>query len=130
MSTGIAEAGLRHYGKNVPTPLPVQALDHGAGYLMAATVVRGLSERLTRGGGSEARTSLARVATLLLGHPAEGDAPEIAPRAPGDFSDSIERTEWGDLKRLVPPASIAGAAIYWDRPAERLGASAPVWSTR
>ncbi|MCD6073829.1 MAG: CoA transferase, family, partial [Rhodospirillales bacterium] len=130
MSTGIAEAGLRHYGKNVPTPLPVQALDHGAGYLMAATVVRGLSERLTRGGGSEARTSLARVATLLLGHPAEGDAPEIAPRAPGDFSDSIERTEWGDLKRLVPPASISGAPMYWDRPAERLGASAPVWSTR
>jgi len=50
-----------------PTPLPVQALDHATGYLMAAAAVRGLAERLKTGRGFEARTSLARVAGLLVG---------------------------------------------------------------
>ena len=42
MSSGIAEAGMRWAGRDVPTPLPVQALDHATGYLMAAEVIDGL----------------------------------------------------------------------------------------
>ncbi len=127
MSTGVAAAGMQRYGKEAPTPLPVQALDHATGYLMAAAVVRGLSERLTSGMGSEARTSLARVATLLLGYPAKDNESDIAPRAPDDFSAAVEHTAWGDLLRLIPPASISGAPMFWNRPAERLGASLPCW---
>jgi hypothetical protein len=60
MSAGIADAGMRMLGKDRPTPLPVQALDHATGYLMAAVVVRGLTQRMAAGQGFEGRTSLAR----------------------------------------------------------------------
>jgi len=130
MSTGIAEAGMRHFAKDEPAPLPVQALDHAAGYLMAASAVRGLSERLASGAGNQARTSLARVATLLLHDPTVSNEPDFAPRADADFGGIVEHTEWGDLRRLHPPAAISDAPMRWDRPAERLGASAAVWSTR
>ena len=38
MSCGIADAGMRQPGRDRPTPLPVQALDHATGYLLAAAV--------------------------------------------------------------------------------------------
>ena len=53
MSAGIADAGMRTLGKDRPTPLPVQALDHATGYLMAALVVRGLTQRIATGRGSK-----------------------------------------------------------------------------
>src|SRR5262249_13189705 len=45
MSAGIAAEGMRAYGKDRPTPLPVQALDHATGYLLAAAALRGLARR-------------------------------------------------------------------------------------
>ncbi len=71
MSSGIAEAGMRRMKRDRPTPLPVQALDHATGYLMAAAVIRGLTKRLNHGLGSETRTSLARVAAVLMARPAD-----------------------------------------------------------
>ncbi|MGT2481135.1 CoA transferase [Methylobacterium oryzae CBMB20] len=41
MATGIAAAGQRWKQADRPVPLPVQALDHATGYLMAAAAVRG-----------------------------------------------------------------------------------------
>ena len=46
MSAGIAEAGMRMLGKDRPSPLPVQALDHATGYLMAAAAIRGVTQRV------------------------------------------------------------------------------------
>src|SRR5262249_4601695 len=66
MSSGIAHAGMLWRGADRPVPLPVQALDHATGYLMAAAAVRGISERLAGGAGSRARFSLARSARFLL----------------------------------------------------------------
>ena len=56
MSSGIADAGMRILGQDRPTPLPVQALDHTTGYLMAAAVVRGLSQRVATAQGFAALT--------------------------------------------------------------------------
>jgi hypothetical protein len=50
MSVGIADAGMRALGRDRPTPLPVQALDQATGSSLAAAAVRGLRERLERGG--------------------------------------------------------------------------------
>lgn len=53
-----------------PGALPAQALDHSAGYLLAAAVTTLLRERRLREGGSWiVRTSLRRVAAELLGLP-------------------------------------------------------------
>jgi hypothetical protein len=128
MSSGIAAAGMRHYGRTQPTPLPVQALDHATGYLVAAAALRGLTGRLRTGRGSIARTSLARTAALLTTRPADGPSVPLAPAGAADFSPAPEFTAWGEARRLLPPLSIAGIPMRWDRPAEPLGASAPVWA--
>ena len=127
MSAGIADAGMRKLARDKPTPLPVQALDHATGYLMAAAVVRGLSQRCATGQGSQARLSLARTAKLLIdGPPGEvsGEAP--APTA-ADYSAEIEASAFGPLARLKAPILIDGAPMRWDRPATALGSAAPEW---
>lgn len=52
-----------------PGALPAQALDHSAGYLLAAGIVAALRRRATEGGSWVVETSLRRVAAELLGMP-------------------------------------------------------------
>lgn len=126
MSTGIAEAGMRLLGRDRPTPLPVQALDHATGYIMAAAVVRGLTERLSIGTGCTVRASLARTAALLTGLPAREPAP-LAPELPDDLMDEIEETAWGPAHRVKPPCHVEGASMHWDLPATELGSAEASW---
>src|SRR5207302_2976931 len=62
MSSGIAAEGKRVTGRAQPVSLPVQALDYGTGYLLAAAALRGLSVRERTGHGWRAQASLARTA--------------------------------------------------------------------
>ncbi len=126
MSAGIAEAGMRRFGKDKPTPLPVQALDHAAGYFLAAAAVRGLTDRGASGAGSSSRLSLARVAALLASERADANAP-FAPAGEADYAPEIESTDWGPARRFKPPAAVEGAPMLWARPAGRLGGAPPVW---
>jgi hypothetical protein len=128
MSAGIAEAGMRAFAKDRPTPLPVQALDHASGYLMAAAVVRGLTERIASGHGFEGRTSLARVAQHLVSGPAGRISGDIRSVEKDDWSDGIEATEFGPARRLRAPLTLDGTPMHWDRPAVKLGSSAPTWA--
>ncbi|WP_175987478.1 CoA transferase [Microbacterium tenebrionis] len=52
-----------------PGVLPAQALDHSAGYLLAAGVIDAVRRRRDEGGGWHVSTSLRRVAAELLGMP-------------------------------------------------------------
>jgi hypothetical protein len=126
MSCGIAEAGMRLLGRDRPTPLPVQALDHATGYFLATAVLRGLTQRLTTGLGSTKRTSLARVAALLMAMP-RGESTPMAPETPDDLGDRIEATDWGPARRVKPPAHIDGSPMHWDRPATDLGTARAAW---
>ena len=127
MSAGIADAGMRVWREDQPTPLPVQALDHATGYVMAAAVLRGLAQRVNRGHGFEARTSLAHAARVLVNGPrAEHTAP-FDPPGEDEWSDGIESTDFGPARRLKAPVTIEGAPMRWDRPAAKLGTSAPAW---
>jgi hypothetical protein len=131
MSCGIAEHGMRMQGASKPVPLPVQALDHATGYLMAAAVVRALIARLAQGRALHARLSLARTACLLSEAPAAsrpGPAQALAPVGDTDFAPQLEQTEWGPARRYLPPVAIDGAAMAWQRPASSLGSSAPRWT--
>ena len=127
MSTGVADEGMRRLGKDCPLPLPVQALDHATGYLMAAAVIRGLTSRLSSGRGFEVKASLARTAALLI---ERSDGPAtcgsiVADK--GDWSPEIERTAYGPVYRLKPPIQIGDAPMRWDRPATTLGSSPAAW---
>lgn len=128
MSTGIADAGMRAKNSDRPAPLPVQAIDHATGYLMAAAAVRGLTDRLDSGRGSTARASLARTAKLLVDGPVAGhDTGALAAETPADLCADIENTSWGPAQRLRPPMVIAGAPVRWDYPSGALGSSRPEW---
>jgi crotonobetainyl-CoA:carnitine CoA-transferase CaiB-like acyl-CoA transferase len=129
MSAGIADEGMRRLGRDRPTPLPVQALDHATGYLLATAAIRGLAQRLRTGAGYEARCSLARMAQLLICQPHDADRPPIAAESPSERSGEIEHTYWGPAHRLKPPIEIAGTPMRWDLPAGPLGAASATWLT-
>jgi hypothetical protein len=128
MSCGIAEAGMRGLGHDRPAPLPVQALDHATGYVMAAATARAMRRRVETGAGADIRVSLARIAHLLVSEasPAWDTAP-IAPETDTDCDTTVEATAWGPARRLAPPVAIAEAPMRWDRPAGPLGASEARW---
>ncbi|QCY14244.1 CoA transferase [Pseudomonas sp. MPC6] len=126
MSSGIAEAGMHWQQADKPTPLPLQALDHATGYLMAASAIRLLAQRLNSGRGGSARLSLARTAKLLV----EGGAGTDEPLRAEEESDQgllVEQTPWGPAHRLQVPLRITGTPLQWAIPAGELGSHRPLW---
>ncbi len=131
MSSGIAEAGQAAAGADRPVPLPVQALDHATGYLLATAALTGLALRREDGRGSRWRASLARMSRLLVD---TGVAPVlegegIDPAGPSP-DVPVEHTAWGDARRLPPPVVVTGAPLRWDRPAGPLGSAPAEWPVR
>lgn len=128
MSTGIAEAGMRVTGCDEPVNLPVQAIDHATGYLMATAAIRGLTTRMTQGVGTEVRASLARTAAVLQLRPEPmSEVVELAADGQRDRADHVELTSWGPASRLRPPLQIDDAPLRWFYPARALGAYEPGW---
>ena len=116
----------------IPVPLPVQALDHATGYLMATAVLQGIRQRLQNGTGYSARLSLARTAELLLRHPypPQHRLEPLASVAATDENPETELTCWGPAQRLNPALWLNGTALLWALPATPLGRSQPAWLRR
>ena len=102
-----------------PGALPAQALDHSAGYLLAAGITSALRRRIDDGGSWLVETSLARIAGQLLAEPRG------------------ERTHWpaweptvvsrGAVTSAVPAPHYDGGPEDWASPAVAWGTSAPAW---
>lgn len=129
MACGIADAGQRWQAAAAPRPLPVQALDHATGYLMAAAVLEGLRRRVKHRTGSTARLSLARTAHLLTSHPYSAATAliESGLAQPHDESDTLELTPLGIGYRLRPPLWLPGTPLLWSRSGGPLGSSSASW---
>ena len=127
MSCGIADEGMRRTGADAPVPLPVQALDHATGYLMAAAVLRALRLRAETGAIRSARLSLARTAALLMQAGAGAMTDGGVAQSPDDLAPGIEATGWGPARRLRFPVTIGGTAPEWRHPAGPLRVDSPVW---
>ncbi|MHA3736663.1 CoA transferase [Pseudomonas sp. Eth.TT006] len=110
MSSGIAEAGQRWKHADTPTPLPVQALDHATGYLLAASAIRLLTQRLATGRAGSARLSLARTARLLIEH-GPGTSEALRAEEALDQNPQVEQTPWGPARRLLAPLTISGTPL-------------------
>ncbi len=128
MSCGIAAAGREWQGGEQPVPLPVQALDHATGYLMAAAALRGLALRQRERRAMTARLSLARTAVLLTKRPGASGGPAYGGPEEGDYGETQEPTAWGPALRLLAPLKIGEFELQWQRPATRLGSATADWS--
>jgi hypothetical protein len=125
MSCGIAAFGAAAAGADGPVPLPVQALDHATGYLLAAAVGRALTRRLADEVVTRIRASLIGTASLLWSLPRPRS---LAPKpSPADFPLTPAMTAWGPARRVPLPGQIAGAAPQWHVDAGPLGRHAPAW---
>ena len=127
MATGIAAAGMAWRGAAKPVPLPVQALDHATGYLLAAAAIRGLLARQAEGVAMAARLSLARTAATLAAHAGPPPGPAFSGLNDADYAPGTERMAWGPARRLRPPLRIGDAALRWASPAAALGSSPAAW---
>ncbi|MGJ5750590.1 CoA transferase family III [Streptomyces puniciscabiei] len=109
-----------------PGALPAQALDHGTGYLLAAAVLRALTEQSYDGGGRLVRLALARTAHWLT----DGIRPAAATGAPYQGPDTwLAETDspLGRLRHALPPVSLAGGPADWARPPVPWGSDGARW---
>lgn len=127
MSSGIADYGMRQSGADRPVPLPVQALDHATGYLMAASVLRALMDRLENGRVKSARLSLARVANLLAGTANPEIEDGLVPESNDDLAPGIEATGWGPARRVAFPLCVGRVLPEWTYGAGPLRSKPPHW---
>ncbi|MDX3057766.1 CoA transferase [Streptomyces sp. NE06-03E] len=122
VATGIAEL---EDSPDSPGALPAQALDHGTGYLLAAGVLRALTEQHRTGGTRLVRLALTQTAHWLV-H-------DLVP-APGE-DDGFDAGRWltetdspmGRLRHALPPVSYEGGPVNWARPPGLWGTDAAVW---
>lgn len=101
-----------------PGALPAQALDHGTGYLLAAAVLRSLTEQRAEGG-----SRLVRLALAQTGHWLTHALPRYEPERYLAESEG----PLGRLRHAVSPVSYEGGPAGWSRPPGLAGADAPEW---
>jgi crotonobetainyl-CoA:carnitine CoA-transferase CaiB-like acyl-CoA transferase len=127
-ATGIA---LLEGSAERPGALPAQALDHGTGYLLAAAVLRALTEQSYEGGSRFVRLALARTARWLtdgggMGDLAAGDAGSGSYDGPGPWLSQTD-SALGRLRYALSPVSFEGGPVDWDRPPVPWGTDAARW---
>ena len=127
MSCGIAAEGMQRKASERPVPLPVQALDHATGYLMAAAVLRAVRRRAQTGAVFSARLSLARTAQLLTSLGARDFEGAGIKESDQDLAASEEQTSWGPAQRLQFPLLMEGAEPRWRYPAGHLRIDPARW---
>ncbi|MCP3687432.1 MAG: acyl-CoA transferase [Gammaproteobacteria bacterium] len=128
MSSGIANAGMEWQDTDTPLPLPVQALDHATGYLMAAAVLTALNARMKSGLILSAQLSLAKTAELLSRFPSNHALARFLPCGEADLGSFIEQTTWGRARRVRFPVSIEGYQAGWSCAAGPLRSATAKWA--
>ncbi|MFE7666105.1 CoA transferase [Streptomyces celluloflavus] len=126
VATGIA--AVEADGDGTPGALPAQALDHGTGYLLAAAVLRALTEQARTGGSSLATLALARTARWLVQGPADDDPADPA-AGRYDAAHHLRDTDSpvGRLRHALPPVSFDGGPATWATPPGRWGTDPAAW---
>lgn len=128
-ATGINHAEAEAAGQTAPKPLPVQALDHATGYLMAFGALAALRRRATEGGSWHVQLSLVRTGHWLrsLGRIEGG----LACRSPAEaeIAEFMQESEsgFGRLHAVRHAAILSATPARWDRPSVPPGTHSPIW---
>ncbi|MET0919132.1 MAG: CoA transferase, partial [Burkholderiales bacterium] len=128
-ASGFNEAEAQAAGADQPRPLPCQALDHAAGYLMAFGAIAALARRCMEGGSWHVRVSLAQTGKWLrqLGRIEDGlSCNEISS---DDLQDLLEDNDsgFGRLTAIRHAAQLSETPARWVRPSMPLGADPAAW---
>lgn len=111
-----------------PGTLPAQALDHAAGYLLAAGITTALRRRLDEGGSWYVETSLARVAQELLAAPREVGHAATPPWLPSVITRTL--ADGTTITTAAAAPHYSGGPDDWATPAVAWGTSSPQWLAR
>jgi hypothetical protein len=104
---------------DAPGALPAQALDHATGYLLAATVLRGLACRRRGEDATNSRLALTATAAELMRHAAADT--ELRPARPDPWLIPVD-----DGMLVAPPGELDGHRLSWRHGARD---SAPAWDS-
>ncbi|RPE44977.1 CoA transferase family III [Streptomyces sp. Ag109_O5-1] len=124
VASGIAEV---EGSAERPGALPAQALDHGTGYLLAAGVLRALTEQSYDGGGRFVRLALARTARWLTAELEPGSAAGEPYEGPDAWLAETD-SALGRLRYARPPLSFMGGPSDWARPPVPWGSDPARWA--
>jgi crotonobetainyl-CoA:carnitine CoA-transferase CaiB-like acyl-CoA transferase len=129
MASGFNHAEALAAHSQQPKPLPMQVLDHAAGYLMAAGAMSALARRVTEGGSWHVRVSLAQTGQWLrqLGRIDNGLA--TADSGFEHVQDLLEHSDsgFGRLTSVSHAAQLSATPPYWARPSVPLGTDPASW---
>ncbi|KAK1970011.1 CoA-transferase family III [Colletotrichum sublineola] len=134
--SGMNVSEAQHCGAGEPAmPMPCQALDHGAGFLLASGISAALYRRATEGGSCIVDVSLAGVMKYLR---SLGQYPG---KSGFEISDADKNLQWeehlfekrmtgfGPMKYLKHSAVIEDLEPGWDVMPKPLGSDKPEWLT-
>jgi crotonobetainyl-CoA:carnitine CoA-transferase CaiB-like acyl-CoA transferase len=113
-----------------PGALPVQALDHATGHLLAAAIVTALAEQRRTGGSIDVRMSLARTAHALLTSPDAVEAPSGDPAPPPSRTRTFTGGALRSLTYAPPVLSFSGAPADYPEVGRAWGMDAAEWWPR
>jgi crotonobetainyl-CoA:carnitine CoA-transferase CaiB-like acyl-CoA transferase len=113
-----------------PKELPCQALDHGAGFLMATGAMAALKRQAEEGGSWLVRVSLAQVGAWLLSMPRIPDGLAAHDPTIEDGADLIESSQsgFGPMQALRHSAEMSLTPPRWELPSMPFGTHQPVWA--
>ncbi|GAA2005981.1 CoA transferase [Microbacterium ulmi] len=111
-----------------PGALPAQALDHSAGYLLAAAAIDLLARRAQEGGSWLAETSLRRIAAELLGMPRTAEPETAASFDPAPHLQTFD-VDGALVTTAAPAVSYDGGPVAF-APPRPWGQDEPSWLAR
>lgn len=125
-ATGLNMDEADAFGSATPRALPLQALDYGAGFLMAFGACAALLRQRAEGGSWQVHVSLARVAHWLR---ALGRVEDARGAPWPDFEEVMETTVtgFGLLRAVRHAARLSAVPTGWDRPSMPPGSHPPAW---
>lgn len=136
-ASGMNVSEAEHYGNGAKAlPMPCQALDHGAGHLLATGIMAALYKQMTEGGSYQVDVSLAGVMNYLrsLGqyeersgfeHKLYKDITDV----PTDMRET-RNCAFGKLEAIKHSVQIDGVEVGWEEMPKPLGSDEAVWLPR
>jgi len=128
-ASGFNVAEAQAAGDATPRALPAQALDHGAGQLLALGVMQALRRRAAQGGSWHVQMSLARTGLWLRGLGRVDGGFAAHDPSFDDVADLIEESAsgFGRLSAVKHAGVLSHTPPRWTRPAMPLGSDAARW---